>query len=413
MIHDCAKVYCRDPPAGRFAIPSDVPASRANLALAALCVTQIVSWGGIYYAISVLMVPMQADLGWSRDALVAGYSVALLAWGLSAYPVGRLIDAFGGRGVMTAGSVLGTVALAMLGDVQTHAAYYAAWVLAGVAMGMTLYEAAFTVLAHAFGAGARRAITALTLAGGFASTLFWPLSQFLLEAWGWRGAWFALAAAQAVVCVPLHAFALPRVKRPARRPADDAAPPRDRAWLRSWRFWMLAVAFVCSMFATASVSVHLIALLGERGLSAREAVFVAALIGPMQFVGRFMEFAFGRRVGTTTLGRITVLLMPAGLLVYALAGTSIPLLVAFAVVYGTGFGLITIVRAMTPAELFGREEYGALNGAMSAPAMAARAAGPLALSVAVSAWGGGAATAVLLATISGCAVAYWVAVAGK
>ena len=370
------------------------------------------SWGGVYYAISVLMVPMQAELGWSREHLVAGYSVALLAWGLSAYPVGRLIDSFGGRGVMAAGSLFGTAALAILGAVQTLPAYYFAWVLGGIAMGMTLYEAAFTVLAHAYGAQARRAITVLTLAGGFASTLFWPLAQFLFEFLGWRGAWFALAAAQLAVCVPLHALALPRVKRVA-RDARAASPPPRREWLRSWRFWLLAVAFVCSMFATASVSVHLIALLGERGLSAREAVFVAALVGPMQFLGRFLEFAFGRRISTMAMGRITVLLLPGGMLVYAFAGTSLPLLAVFAIITATGFGLITIARAMTPAELFGREEFGALNGALSAPAMAARAAGPVGVAMAISAGGPAAGTWLMVATLAGCAVAYWAAVAGK
>lgn len=370
------------------------------------------SWGGIYYAFAVLMVPMQAELGWSRDHLVAGFSVALVAWGLSAYPVGRLIDGFGGRGVMAAGSIFGTAALAILGAAQTLPAYYFAWVLGGVAMGMTLYEAAFTVLAHAYGARARRAITTLTLAGGIASTLFWPLAQFLFEAMGWRGAWFALAAAQAVVCVPLHAFALPRVERTPR----DTGPARtapQRAWLRSPRFWLLALTFVCSMFGTAAVSVHLIALLGERGLSAREAVLVAALLGPMQILGRFLELAFGRHVSTMAMGRLTVLLLPGGLLIFALAGASLPMLVAFAVIYGTGFGLITIARAMTPAELFGREEFGALNGALSAPAMAARAAGPVGVAFAISAGGAAAGTWLMVATLAGCAVAYWAAVAGK
>lgn len=364
------------------------------------------------------MVPMQAELGWGRDALVAGYSLAVLMWGVSAYPVGRLIDAFGGRGVMALGSALGAFALALLGTVASLPGYFLAWALAGVAMGMTLYEAAFTVLAQACGAGTRRAITLVTLAGGLASTLFWPLAQLLVEALGWRGAWFALAAAQAAICLPLHALVLPRVTRvPRGAAAADAAPaaqrPRRHAWLRAWRFWLLVVTFVCSMFATGAVSTHLIALLVERGLSAREAVFVAALLGPMQIAGRLFELAFGRRLSITALGRATMLMLLGGLVVFAVAGTSLALLIAFAAVYGAGFGLITIVRAMTPAELFGREEYGALNGALSAPAMAARAAGPIVVSLVLTAWGSGAGTVLMLAVLGGCVVAYWAAVAGK
>ncbi len=356
---------------------------------------------------------MRAELGWSRDVLVGGYAMALLAWGLSAYPVGRLIDTFGGRGVMAAGSLLGTLSLALLGATHSVAVYYLAWAIAGVAMGMALYEAAFTVLAHAYGADARRAITVLTLAGGFASTVFWPLAQLLLEAWGWRGAWFALAALQGAVCLPMHAFLLPKTvpRRPA--PAGGKAGPRRRAWLRSPRFWLLATAFVFSMFATAAISVHFIALVVDRGLSAREAVFLAALIGPMQFTGRFLEFAFGKRLSAAWLGRITVLLMPTGLGILAYAGTQVVLLGLFVVIYGTGFGLITIVRATTPADLFGQEEYGALNGALAAPSMVARAVGPLVISMVVTAWGYDSAVAVMVGMISVSALAYWIAVSGK
>ena len=387
--------------------------SRNGAALAALGFTQIASWGPLYYAFSVLMKPMQAELGWSRDLLVGGYAVALLFWGLAAYPAGRLIDRYGGRLVMSAGSVLATLAFGLLGFTHSVALYYAAWVVAGVAMALCLYEAAFTVLTIAYRERSRWAITVLTLAGGFASTVFWPLTQVLVEAFGWRNAVFWLAAIQCVLCLPLHAFAVPGAAKPPEIPVA-ARKATGHAWLRSPAFWLLAVSFTANSFVTAAVSVHVIALLGERGLAASEAVWLGALIGPMQFSGRLMEFLFGKRLSATGVGTVTVLLLPSSLVMLMIAGASLPILLAFVLLYGAGLGLYTIVRATTPAELFGRDNFGALNGALAAPSLFARAAGPIAASFVVTATGGYAAALWLLLgiTMAG-AASYWVAVARK
>lgn len=387
-------------------------ASVNSAALAALSVTQIASWGPLYYAFSVLMKPMQTELGWSRDLLVGGHAVALLVWGLSAYPTGRLIDRYGGRLVMSVGSVLATLAFAMLAYTHSVAVYYAAWVVAGVAMALCLYEAAFTVLTIAYRERSRWAITVLTLAGGFASTVFWPITQTLVDAYGWRSAVLWLAAIQFALCLPLHALALPGASRAVAVAEKKVA--QGHAWLRSPAFWLLAISFTANSFVTAAISVHVIALLGERGLVASDAVWLGALIGPMQFSGRLMEFLFGKRLPATGVGTVTVLLLPASLVMLMIAGASIPILMAFVLLYGAGLGLYTIVRATTPAELFGRDNFGALNGALAAPSLFARAAGPIGASFVVTASGGYAAALWMLLgiTVAG-AVSYWVAVARK
>jgi predicted MFS family arabinose efflux permease len=383
-------------------------------ALAALGVTQIASWGPLYYAFSVLMKPMQAELGWSRDLLVGGHAVALLVWGLAAYPTGRLIDRYGGRLVMSVGSMLAALAFVVLANAHSVAVYYAAWVVAGVAMALCLYEAAFTVLTIAYRERSRWAITVLTLAGGFASTVFWPITQMLVDAFGWREAVLWLAAVQFVLCLPLHAFALPGAARVAVAAPVAGKKAVGHAWLRSPAFWLLAVSFTANSFVTAAVSVHVIALLGERGLAASDAVWLGALIGPMQFSGRLMEFLFGKRLPATGVGTATVLLLPASLVILMVAGASVPVLLGFVLLYGAGLGLYTIVRATTPAELFGRDNFGALNGALAAPSLFARAAGPIGASFVVTASGGyGAALWMLLAVTVAGALSYWVAVARK
>lgn len=388
-------------------------------ALAALSVTQIASWGALYYAFSVLMKPMQTELGWSRDLLVGGHAVALLAWGLAAYPTGKLIDRYGGRRVMSVGSVLAALAFALLAGVHSVALFYAAWLIAGIAMALTLYEAAFTVLTLAYRERSRWAITVLTLAGGFASTVFWPLTQMLVDAQGWRGAVLTLAAIQIALCLPLHAFALPGAPQASEAPTIVPTgvarkPAAANAWLASPAFWLLVVSFTANSFVTAAVSVHVIALLGERGLVASDAVWLAALIGPMQVGGRLMEFLFGKRLSVSGLGTVTVMLLPASLLALMTAGTSLPVLIGFVLLYGAGVGLYTIVRATTPAEIFGRDNFGALNGALAAPSLVARSAGPIGASLVVTASGGyaGALWMLLVVTLVG-AVSYWIAVARR
>ena len=383
-------------------------------ALAALGVTQIAAWGPLYYAFSVLMKPMQAELGWSRDLLVGGHAVALLVWGLAAYPAGRLIDCYGGRLVMSAGSVLAALAFVLLANAHSVAVYYAAWAVAGVAMALCLYEAAFTVLTIAYRERSRWAITVLTLAGGFASTVFWPVTQMLVEGFGWRDAVLWLAAVQFVLCLPLHAFLLPGGVKAASASAPEAKKSSSHAWLRSPAFWLLAVSFTANSFVTAAISVHVIALLGERGLEATDAVWLGALIGPMQFSGRLMEFLFGKRLPATGVGTVTVLLLPVSLVLLMVAGASVSVLLGFVILYGAGLGLYTIVRATTPADLFRREDFGALNGALAAPSLFARAAGPIGASFVVTASGSYAAALWMLlgVTVAG-AVSYWVAVARK
>jgi len=179
-------------------------------AVPVLGVTQILSWGTIFYT-PVLIVPLiAAERGWSMSFAMGGFSVGLLAAGLSAPYVGRSIDRFGGHVVMTIGSLIGALGLVLIVHAAHPAAYLAVWVVLGIAMAANLYDSAFATLGRIFGAAARSPITALTLAGGFASTVSWPATHFLLDALGWRGTYMVYAALLACVSAPLHAMALPR-----------------------------------------------------------------------------------------------------------------------------------------------------------------------------------------------------------
>ncbi|MBK6981205.1 MAG: MFS transporter [Betaproteobacteria bacterium] len=266
--------------------PDENSPGRWRLA-AALGVTQVVSWGSVYYAFAVVMESVQRELGASAGVTVGAYSVALLVSGLLAAPVGRHIDRHGARRAMTAGSVGAALLLALFSQVTTAPALYAVWAGLGVVMGLTLYEPAFASLALVYRTDLRKAITYVTLAGGFASTVFWPLTQWLATALGWREAMLVLAAINLVVCVPLHARYLPARGRPAGGPpgAADDAPGRARL-VADRRFRWLALAFPLNMLAFAAMGLHLLAMLKEQGFTPEKAALLAALVGPMQVAGR-------------------------------------------------------------------------------------------------------------------------------
>lgn len=367
------------------------------------------SWGALYYAIAILAPAMAADLGWRSETVIGAFSWSLLVSGAAATPVGMLIDRHGGRWVMATGSLLCGAGFAALGQVHTVAAYYGAWSVLGVAMAMTMYEAAFATINREFGMQSRQAISTLTLFGGFASTVSWPLTQHVLGLAGWRGAWQWYGAAHLLVCLPLHLL-LQRGERhaaasgpsgpsagPAAAAPDDAAAamasgstapaaaatgPREHTLAEAVRhpaFWKLAFAFSANSFIFAALSVHLIPLLREYGHAAGAAVALAALVGPMQVAGRIGEMTLGRRVLPHTIGKLTFGALPAALLALLLFGRHGWGAAGFCILYGMSNGILTIVRGTIPQTLFGRRHYGAISGALAGPSLLSRAAGPLAV----------------------------------
>ena len=347
----------------------------------ALAITEIVSWGSLYYAFSVLLVPMERDLGWDRGTLVGAFSLSMLCAGLGSWPAGALIDRYGGRALMSFGSLAAAGLLALLANTHSVLAFYLIWIGLGFAMAAVLYEPAFAVIFQSFRDDGKKAVTALTLAAGFASTLFWPLTQVLVSPLGWRTTVSVLALLNLLVCLPLHAFVLPSRAGSATRAAlPRNSNPSPSATLRSKTFWLLAIAFTSNMLAFSALSVHLIPLLRERGLSGAAAVSLAALVGPMQVAGRLVEYALGRRVSVLRSGLVALVLLPVGMLLLLFAQANLSLLAIALLLYGASNGVMTIVRAATPAELFERGQYGSVNGALSAPVIMSRAAAPMAAS---------------------------------
>jgi predicted MFS family arabinose efflux permease len=360
--------------------PGHATPVRLRRLIPALGIAQIISWGTLFYTIAVLGDAMRRDLDLSATALFGAFTAGLLCSGAVSPVVGRLIDARGGRFVLSCGSVLGAAALAILASAQHYATLFAGWVLAGVAMGACLYDPAFATLHQVAGHAYRRAVTALTLFGGFASTVFWPLSQWLQDALGWRETLWIYAALHLIVCLPLHAAFVP--SRGARVPAEpgEGLPPLAEAprSAHGGVFYALAGALAAAAFLSATLSAHLIALLKSAGLTARDAVLIASLIGPMQVAGRVAELGFARRISARAMGALAFGLMTAGLVCLVFVDGLSAIAFAFAVLYGWSNGVMTIVRGTVPAALFERRNYGTLLGRLALPAFIAKAIAPVA-----------------------------------
>ncbi len=352
-------------------------------AVLVLGVTQILAWGALFYP-PVLTVPLiAADRGWSITFAMSGFSLALFTAGLVSPRVGTLIDRHGGHRVMPIGSVIAALGLVALAYASHPAVYLAVWILLGVAIAMSLYDPAFSTLGRIFGADARQPITALTLAGGFASTVSWPATQFLIQNVGWSGAYLAYAVLLAGVAAPLHAFALPRSRRRASTHLE--ARPVARAPLLAAKglpFLLLAGAFAAYAFVPSGLSAHLLAIFSRAGMDPATVVVIGALFGPSQVLARIGELVFARRVHPLNVARFAVGMLLLAFALFAMFGISVVVATAFMVVFGMANGLVTIARGAVPLALFGAAGYGHIMGRIGRAFLVMQAIAPFALAFA-------------------------------
>ena len=349
-------------------------------AVLVLGVTQIICWGTLFYP-PVLTVPLiAAERGWSLTFAMGGFSLALLAGGIVSPFVGRMIDRHGGHRVMPVGSLIAALGLVALVLGEHPAAYLAAWILLGVAIAASLYDPAFATLGRIFGASARSPITALTLAGGFASTVSWPVTHLLIQSVGWRGTYLVYAAVLALVAAPLHAFALPRSRaEPLVPAAASTAPSAPVLPSHGWAFIMVATAFAAYAFVPSGLSAHLLAIFKRTGIDAATVVAIGALFGPAQVFARICELAFARGVHPLVIARLAVGLLLAAFALMASLGISPLVAASFMMMFGIANGLITIARGAVPLVLFGPVGYGATIGRIAGPWLVMQAIAPLVL----------------------------------
>ncbi len=387
------------------------------LFISGLGIGQIVSWGTLYYSFPLIAEPMGRELGYSRPAVYGAATLGILLAAAAAFPVGAAIDRGHGRSVMAWGSVLGGLVLMAWSQVASLPVFYVLFAGVGLAQAMTMYEPVFAVVARRYGAEARRGITAITLWGGFASTVFIPITQGLVTALGWRGALLALGGTNLAICVGLHVWLIDPRLDDAGRPAGSAAGTAPLAGGRAVRwalgrpaFWGLLVCFTLYYSMYTGLTFHWYPMLIEQGYSVAAVISALTLIGPAQVAGRIAMWMFARHQPVRTIGPAAMVGFPVCLLILILAPRHFVSVALFALVCGAANGVITIVRGLVVPEMLTREAYGAINGALGMPANLSRAFAPAAVATLWALSGGY--DGVLLAGLAGSLVAilaFWFA----
>ena len=376
------------------------PATHAILALG---ITQIIAWGTTLYALGVLGKPIAEDTGWSQSLVFGGLTIGLLVSAAVSTLVGRGIDRRGGRAVMGLGSLLMATGLVLLASVQSPAAYLLAWAFLGLAMRMCLYDAAFAALVQVTPSRGRRAISYLTLFGGFASSVFWPIAHLLNAAYGWRMTLLIFAAINLLVCMPLNWLGLGRRESPTQ--ADDVgistpvsasgAPPLQGP-ARTMAMLLFGAIVAASAIVFGAMAAHLVPVLEASGLAVATAVWIASLKGAAQVAGRVWDLTLARKWHPIDVGRVSIAIMPLSFLVLMLGGTHFLAALTFTLLFGISNGLVTIMRGAVPLALFGTHGYGEVLGILATPYLVLAALAPAAFALVVEAYGYGLAQAVML-----------------
>jgi MFS family permease len=369
--------------------------------VATLGLTEMTSWGVLYYAFSVILKPLQTELQWSQSTITGAFSLAILASGLAAIPVGRRLDRYGPRLLMTLGSCTGVLLVLAWSQVRTVGGFYLIWLLIGLVTATLFYEPAFTVVANWFTRKRAQALTLLTFGGGLASVVFVPLTEWLVRLYGWRSALLILAVILAVVTIPLHALVLRR--RPAdlgllpdgEVPVATPTPLNTRlkpsitlnAAVREGTFWWLAAAFALSVFTSISITVYLIPYLTAQGFSTQFAAAALGLLGGSQIPGRLVFTPLGNRVSRRWLTAILFSMQAVALLVLITMPDQTGVLL-FAVLFGSGAGASSPARAALLAERYGFLHYGSISGVQSLVITLAKSVAPVGMGLVYGGAGG-------------------------
>jgi len=382
---------------------------------------QTLAWASSYYLPAIVAAPMARELGVSVATVFLAFSVALVLAALVGPATGRFIDHHGGRRLLVGTNLLFAAGLAALALAEGPLSLFAAFVLVGIAMGAGLYDAAFASLVWLYGRASRDPITGITLLAGFASTVGWPLTAWMTELWGWRGACAGWAALHLLLGLPLNA-GLPKLRglpatlgepghgaaaapaaatattTPATGTANATAnanananaaaaaaaaaghvphapaagaSPAQAAWAP---LVLLALFFAATRFVTTGIGAHLPGLLMATGATLAAAVAVGALVGPAQVGGRLLEYGVLRRWHPLVSARLASLGPPLGM--GALLAFGLPAAAPFALLHGAGNGIITIAKGTLPLALFGAQGYGRRQGWLALPAQALQAFAP-------------------------------------
>ena len=344
-------------------------------------ITQTVSYGCLVQAFSVLLVPMSHDLHSSRTAITVASAISTLIGAFAAFPVGRAMDRYGGRAMMTTGSLCGVFGVLLWSQARGLPELYAAFVLIGLALAMSTYDAAFAVVVVATSAARRdRSIVAITMITGFLTSLFYPLVGWLESATSWRTTLMWLAAGFLLVVVPAHFWGVPGRATHHSRIAEHTGLQLGEV-VRTAQFWLLLVAFVAQAGTTAGFLVMMVTYFRNVGFGAHTAATLPLAVGTLQLTSRLALAPLSTRFGMLSVTTFSFATQALGLLLLPLAGASIVPTVLCVMAFGLGYGVSVVARPSIFASTFGVTRFASIMAITAAPMALARAGMPL-----VAAW---------------------------
>lgn len=343
-------------------------------ALVVLCITEIVAWGVLYYAMPVAAEPMAVDTGWDQSSIFGSYSAGLVVSAFVGIPLGWLLERHGPRYLMVAASVLVVPCLVVVATAQSVLMLTVGWLLAGMVMPALFYQAAFTACAGWMGADRVKGITAVTIAGGVSSTIFAPFTSWLLSQFHWRTMWLILAGVLVVVLVPLQWFFLNPPWRGVQRETRIDQPIGPI--VRSPRYLLMSTSVTAFIFGGFAVCLTIVSLMTERGYTHGFGAIVLGVIGIGQLVGRVGFGRFGTGRARTVRNMVIVWSLAIATMLFVLISEPAWLMVAFAVLLGAARGAGTLMHATMVVDVWGPERYGALIGVFTMPITLAQAIAP-------------------------------------
>ncbi len=328
---------------------------------------QILVWASLYYVFPALLLKWEQSLGWSKAELTAAITLAVFMSAFASPFAGRLIDNGKGPELMAGSTCLGGICLFGVSLVTQQWQFYLAWGLIGLALAGSLYEPCFALVTRCRGARAKQAIILITLIAGFAGAISFPMAHTLAEVRGWRFALQVFAAIVILVATPLTWRGASLLEK-----AGTHSPIKSsghgflsQPFMISPVFWSLALGFALVALLHGVTLHHLLPILADRGIHQDVAVVAAAFIGPMQVAGRLVMVAAERHVSNSAIAISCFVVMACSILFLIVAGRTPALLVGFVILFGGGYGVVSIIRPVIARDILGQENFGAKSGALA------------------------------------------------
>lgn len=354
--------------------------------LCGLVLTRLIGWGTTFYSPSVLVQALDRELKLNAEIVFGGITILLVTGALVAPAIGRVLDREGTRRSMCVGAIICALGFVVLALAQGPVSYLASWFVIGLGHAMSLANVGNVTVAQLMGERTRRVIGLMMLVTGLASSLFWPLTAILMDAFGWRTTVFIFAAMQIVIVLPIYA-AVPRYRghpTPSEgtpMPISAAETGRVAPGQRRLAFWLTAFAFSASGLVSWGLPLHLITLFQEGGLTQAEAVWIATLGGPATIAARAIDATLGERLPVERVALFGLLLGPLCCLMLPFLPMGLAAAGLFVVLLNAALGVISVARATLPLSLFGRRGFAVMLGQLTVPQNIAFAAAPLLFAV--------------------------------